>query len=260
MMPQATYSLAAIDIEHHISDGNEIHFLGLHFDLSGLSHLGITKHVVFLWVAAVFMILFFAWVARDRGLVPRRLRNMVEIFLEFLQHELIDPYMGHDGKKFLPYVATVFFFILFCNLLGLIPDSATPTGNIRVTAALAIITLVVIQGVAMSHGPLGYFHAIVPSVPWAIWPILFVVEVAGFLAKTMALSVRLFANMTAGHVVLLAILGFIFVFPNNIVAAVLAVGGAVAIYCLEVFVAFLQAYVFTFLTVVFIGGVLHPQH
>lgn len=262
--------VAGGDLVHHLTDSYELDFWFLdepiqlpHDGLFGIPWLAVTKQVVFLWIAGALMLLLFLAAARDKRLIPGRLRNAVESFLVFLRDELIIPYMGEDGLKFLPFVATVFFFILFCNLLGLVPEGATATGNINVTGAMALISLGVIQAVAARHGPVEYFKTIVPSVPLWLWPLLLVVELAGFAAKTLALTVRLFANMTAGHAVLFAILGFAVMdnFQSIIyVVGPIAVLSSVAIYFLELFVAFLQAFVFTFLTVVFIGEVLHAHH
>ncbi len=263
-------TFASGDLISHLTDSYELDFWFLdepiqlpHEGLFGIPWLGVTKQVVFLWIAGALMILLFTAAARDRRLIPGRLRNVVESILTFLRDELIIPYMGEDGLAFMPFVATVFFFILFCNLLGLIPEAATATGNISVTAALALVSFAVIQGVAARHGPIEYLKTIVPSVPLWLWPLLLVVELSGFVAKTVALTVRLFANMTAGHAVLFAILGLA-VLPafQSVVFVVgpIAVLASVGVYFLEIFVAFLQAFVFTFLTVVFIGEVLHSHH
>ncbi|MBI4617315.1 MAG: F0F1 ATP synthase subunit A [Planctomycetes bacterium] len=254
-------ALASGDILHHISDSNEIEVFRWTVHLPDGSPFYITKHVVFLWVAAALTILLCLSACRDRRLVPGRLRSFFEAILLFLRDELVTPYMGKEGAHYLPYVWTVFFFILFCNLLGIVPQAATATGNILVTGALALVSLAVIQATALlKHGPIGYFKVIVPQVPLFLWPLMLVIELAGFVAKTVALTIRLFANMVAGHVVILAILGFILLFPNNVFVALVSVAGAAAIFFLEIFVAFLQAFVFTFLTVVFIGEVLHPHH
>jgi F-type H+-transporting ATPase subunit a len=155
---------------------------------------------------------------------------------------------------------------LFCNLLGLIPGSATATANLSVTAGLAVISFFAIHVVGIRENGLGHYLAsIVPPVPLWLWPILFVVEVVGIFTKPFALAVRLWANMNGGHIIILVLLGFIFMVKNAglfIQGPVIGVSiaAATAIYFLEIFVALLQAYVFTFLTAVFIGMAAHPEH
>ena len=193
-------------------------------------------------------------------MVPRgKLTNAFEAILIFFRDEVIGDMMhGKDKKRFLPYAVTVFLFILFCNLLGLVPGSATATGNVNVTLAMALLTFGLIHGVALlKHGPLGYFKALVPEVPLLLWPLMLAIELLGTVAKTIALTIRLFANMLAGHLVLLSILSFILVFPGNY-----AVAGGSVLFCvpltlLEIFVAFLQAYIFSFLTTIFVAEVMH---
>lgn len=256
LLPLAEFD-ASYFIDHHTHDSTVINLFGLEFQ-GGF--LGITNHVVFMWVAGALMVLFFGIAARDTRPNPGRFRTMVEALIEFIKNELILPYMGEDGMWYFPFIATIFFFILFNNLLGLMPNGATSTGNLEMTAGLASISLLVILFTAGCHGVKGFFGAIVPSVPLFIWPMMLVIEVFGLIAKAAALAIRLFANMTGGHVVLFAILSFVVVFPDNPGVAFAAIAGTVGIYLLEIFVAFLQAFVFTFLTCVFVGEVLHPHH
>lgn len=220
----------------------------------------ITKHTVMVWTAAVLLLLILIPVARQKDLVPRRLRSMIEAVLIFLRDQVAVAQIGDKGIYFVPFLATLFFFILFCNLLGLIPFGATATGNISVTAALAVISFITIHvnGVA-AHGPLHYIHNMVPPVPWWLYLPMLLIELVGRIAQPITLAIRLFANMMAGHIVLLVMLGFIFIFKNLIIASI-SVGAAVAVSCLEILVAFLQAYVFTFLTAVFIGMAVHAEH
>jgi F-type H+-transporting ATPase subunit a len=158
---------------------------------------------------------------------------------------------------------TVFFFVLGMNLLGMVPGSTTATANINVTAGMATVTLsVILVGGMREQGALAFWKNLIPhGVPAGLKPLLFLIEVIGIFAKVFALTVRLFANMTAGHIVLFVLIAFIIVFKNMFYVVIPAsVVGAVAISCLEVFVAFLQAYIFTFLSTVFIGAALHPEH
>jgi F-type H+-transporting ATPase subunit a len=242
-----------IDILHHLVDSPT--FFGL-----DLSALGITKHVLMMWVASAVLIVSMNVAARQRGLVPRGFRNFVEPILLFIRDELAVPNLRGKADRYLPYLWTVFFFILFCNLLGLFPGGATATGNLSVTAGLALISFLMIHFIGIrENGLFGYLKSIVPPVPWWLWPILLVVELVGILAKPFALAVRLWANMTGGHIIILVLLGFIFLFKTWLIVPV-SIAGSVAIYFLELFVSVLQAYVFTFLTAVFMGMAAHPEH
>jgi len=267
---------AEIDIIHHIGDSHEVeipflgtlelprfapvHIGGLVIDLSP------TKHVFFMVLAAVIVTLVFVLSARSiaraqaQGRPARGFAGAMEATALYVRQEVILPTIGHHGEKFVPYLLTLFFFILGMNLLGLLPGGATATGNIAVTAALAAMAFVVIEVAGMrALGPKGYLQTIFyvpPGLPPVLRPIMLVimlpVEIIGKLAKPFALAVRLFANMTAGHVLVLALIGLTFVFQSYLVgigASILATG----VMLLELFVAFLQAYVFTLLTSVFIG-------
>jgi F-type H+-transporting ATPase subunit a len=167
--------------------------------------------------------------------------------------------MGEAGLRYLPFLWTVFFFILMCNLIGLVPGGATATANISVTAALAILSFAMTQFAGVRQNGFHYFTSLVPPVPWWLWPLMLVVELIGLVAKPFALAIRLWANMNAGHIVLLVILGLIFLFKNWAVVGI-SIFGSIALMMLELFVALLQAYVFTFLTAVFMGIALHPEH
>jgi F-type H+-transporting ATPase subunit a len=171
----------------------------------------------------------------------------------------------HGGARYAPFILTLFFFILFANLLGLIPYGSTATGNIAVTATLALITLFVIETAGMRSLGKGYIKTIVywphdmpiaMKLPMTI--IMTPIEIVGKLAKPFALAIRLFANMTAGHIVVLALIGLIFTFAGWLSAAPLLM--AVAIMMLEIFVAFLQAFIFSLLASVFIGQMVEAHH
>jgi F-type H+-transporting ATPase subunit a len=176
----------------------------------------------------------------------------------------------HDGDKFLPILWTMFFFILFCNLFGLLPWLGAPTGSFSVTLALAGVTFAttIIAGI-FKFGPIGFWKNQVPSMdlplPLAIFlkPMIFVIELVGLCIKHGILAVRLLANMVAGHLVVLAVMGLIVeaagekVFGTYGAVTLISVLGSTAFYCLELFVAFLQAYVFTFLSALFIGAATH---
>jgi len=277
---------AQIDIPHHIGDSRvvelpywkspwvyrvelprfpPIHVGGLTIDLSP------TKHVVFLILAATIVALLFVLSGRAlqrtqaAGRPPRGFAGAMEAMALFIRQEVVLPNVGPHGEHFAPYILTLFFFILTCNLLGLLPWGATATGNLAVTAALAAISFLVIEISGMrALGPRGYLKTIVyvpPGLPGgpagAILKVVLAlimtpIEIIGKLAKPFALAVRLFANMTAGHVLVLALIGLAFIFQSYLVgvgASLLATG----VMLLELFVAFLQAFVFALLTAVFIG-------
>jgi|FLOH01.1.fsa_nt_gi F-type H+-transporting ATPase subunit a len=189
-------------------------------------------------------------------------------FCMYIRDDMVYPVMGAGtGKKFLPYFLGLFFFIVFMNLVGLVPFSATPTAGIATTFGLSFITLLIMVGGGMVvQGPVNYLKHLVPEVPLWLWPLMFVVEIIGVIAKPFALMVRLFANMSGGHMVVLSFIGLIFLAAQQAgdgvgwVASPFAVGFAVFIMIIEAFVALLQAYVFTYLSILFIGGSLHPDH
>ena len=194
-------------------------------------------------------------------------KGFVEAVVIFIRDEVLEPNLGRAGRAYVGYFCTLFFFILFCNLLGLIPFGATATGNIAVTLTLALSTffLIHIAGIR-EHGFLAYARGIVPAgVPVWLWPLMYPIELIGFLTKAFALCIRLFANMIAGHIVILALLGLIFIFGavnpwvGLVVTAPVSVILALFVMCLELFVAFLQAYIFTFLTAIFVGGAVHSH-
>jgi len=236
--------------------------------------LQITRFMVMELVAAVLVIVVMVPVVRhiSRNYVSRgRFANMIEAMLLFIRDDVARPAIGgHAADQFLPYLWTVFFFVLFCNLLGMIPGAASPTGNINVTAVLALMTLATVLMAGVKElGFVGYWVGIVPhlDVPGVLkpflWGLMFFIEVAGLLIRHIVLAVRLFANMFAGHVVLAVILGFILMAYSNwwilgLVAPV-SIGGVICLSLLELFVAFLQAYIFTFLSALFIGMAVHPH-
>lgn len=265
-----------IDIIHHIGNSHELElpFIGIvqlprwePLHIGGLTiDLSPTKHLVFMLFAALIVALTFILSARAvaraqaQGKPPKGFAGSMEALALFIRQEVVLPNVGHHGEGYVPYLLTLFFFILVMNLLGLVPWGSTATGNITVTAALALVAFITIEVAGMrSLGVKGYLNTIFylpPGLPGPMKPIMLVimtpVEIIGKLSKPFALAVRLFANMTAGHVLVLALIGLAFLFQSYLVgigASVLATG----IMLLELFVAFLQAFVFTLLTAVFIG-------
>ncbi len=253
-------------IMHHITDSHtldlgftEVHLPQIH--VGGLD-LSITKHVVMMWAAAAILIVLFTLAFRGRKLIPRGISNLLEMLVVFVRDEIAIKNLGeHHGRRMAPFILTVFFFILTCNLLGLIPLGSTATGNVNVTGGMAIVSFVMIQVMGIrDNGFFKHWKNIVPhGLPWWVLPVLIPVEILGMFVKPFALCMRLFANMTAGHVAILAFLGMIFIF-KSVFASVVAVPLALGIMMLELFVALLQAYIFTFLTSLFIGFSVHPAH
>jgi F-type H+-transporting ATPase subunit a len=260
------------DVLHHVVDGREIEtpfgiiHLPQEWMVAGID-MAPTKHVVWVWISALITLVFVFLGLRSTGMVSRGLGNAVEAVVVFIRDEVAGKNIAHHSEKFTPYLCTLFFFILFCNLLGLVPYGATATGNLNVTAGLALLSLIMIQAAGVrENGVVAHLKALCPipdGVPgWLLplyVPIIIAVEVVGIFAKPIALALRLFANMTAGHVVILSLLGLIFILQTALVAPV-SVAFALFIYCLEIFVGLVQAYIFTMLTALFIGMSQHPAH
>jgi F-type H+-transporting ATPase subunit a len=244
-------------IMHHIVNAPLEHPL--------LQQWGVSKAVLMMLIASALLILMFAWAMRRTRLhgAPNGLTNALETLVVFIRDEVAVPAMGHTwGARFTPFLCTVFFFVLMCNLLGLVPGSYTATSNLNVTATLALITLALIVILALfEQGPVKYLKHMAgpPGTPVFIVPLVFVIEVLSLLVKPIALTIRLGANMTAGHIVILVMISFIFVF-QSLYISVLSVPLAVAISILELIVAFIQAYVFTLLSSIFIGMSVHSDH
>ena len=189
-------------------------------------------------------------------------------FAMYIREEMVVPVMGKkNGDSYLPYFLGIFFFILFMNLMGLVPWSATATASIYITGALAVITFasMLICGMVV-QGPIPFWKNLVPHVPAALWPLMFLVEVIGLVVKPFALMIRLFANMSGGHMVVLSFMGLIFFFGKSMgegmgyASSPVALSFAVFIMIIEVFVAMLQAYIFTQLSIMFVNASIHPEH
>jgi len=256
----------------HVLDTSHWHLLNDH---SVHLPFGLTKYKVLMVLAALLIVLIYWPIARmaQGGAPPRgRFWNCFESILTFIRDQLAKPYIGHDADRYVPFLWTMFLFILFCNLLGMFPFMGSPTASFSVTAGLALCAFFFIHGSAIaSMGVKHYFQSYLPHIEvpfgmgYVIVPMIAVIEFLGNFIKGFVLAVRLFANIFAGHVVLAFILVFIvmvkhqgpFLFWGVTAASVL---GVTALSLLELFVAFLQAYVFTFLTALFLGSALHPQH
>lgn len=214
--------------------------------------LSITKSVLIILLTAVFMLLLFTGMARSykKSAVPTGAARFLEPLVIFVRDEVAIPNIGHKYKRFMGYLLTVFFFILFLNVLGLMPFGINVTGNITMTFFLAILTYLITTFSANKD----YWKHIfwMPGVPVPMKLIMLPIELLGTITKPFALMIRLFANMTAGHIVVMSLIGLIYVF-KNVVAGVAFPFLTLVIYLLEVLVAFLQAYIFTMLSALFIG-------
>lgn len=266
----------ASDPLDHVMDNESFHFiLDWHYHLPKIGPLQLTKYMVLQLVAAVLILLIFIPVARRAkdGDPPRGVFwNLFEVLLTFIRDQIAKPYLGHDADRFVPFLWTLFLFILFNNLLGMFPFMGSPTASISVTGALALIAFLAIHGAAVyDMGPAHYLKSFVPHIHvpfgmgYALIPMIVIIEAIGHFIKAFVLAVRLFANMFAGHTVLSVILLFIVMAREapTLVSAGVTVGsvlGVTALSLLELFVAFLQAYIFTFLTTLFLGSTLHPAH
>ncbi|MBC8277801.1 MAG: F0F1 ATP synthase subunit A, partial [FCB group bacterium] len=237
-------------IMHHLLDSNELELFFMKFHLPEFHLFGIdfsiTKHVFFMWVAAALLILGFGLAFRKRKMVNTGFANFLEMLVIFVRDDIVRNSMGKkEGDKVMPWMLTVFFFVLLMNLLGMIPWGSTATGNVSVTAGLALLSFFLIQAKGMmAQGPIKYYTGLVPKgIPAFVIPIMIPVEIIGLFTKPFALCIRLFANMIAGHAVILSLLGLIFIAKVFLIP--LPIFGAVVICMLEIFVAFIQAFIFT---------------
>ena len=229
-----------------------------------LVDFSITRHLVFAVLGGLIVILIFTNLARrykagvGRTSAPRGvMQNLMETLIVFVRDEIAKPNLGDKYGRFLPYLLTAFFFILTCNLLGLVPFGATATSNLMITAVLAAITFFITQ---LSASRDHWMHILwPPGVPTFVKPILIPVEILGLFTKPFALAIRLFANLTAGHLVILSLIGLIFSFGQMFGSgwgygvAPVSIAFSLFIYLLELLVAFIQAYIFTMLSALFIG-------
>jgi F-type H+-transporting ATPase subunit a len=256
----------ALMCEVHLPEWAPVHIPGI-----GAVDLSPTKHVVMLLIAALLCcgVLITAAAAHTRHTHavgrPKGFAAGIEAMVLYLRNEVALPNLGHHGEKYVPFILTLFFFILFANLLGLIPYGSTATGNISVTLTLALITFVVVEVAGMRAQGVHYLSTIFywnKDLPMAMRIPMFLlmspIEFIGKLTKPFALTIRLFANMTAGHIIVLALIGLIFTFANIASGAPFLM--AVAIMMLELFVAFLQAFIFALLAAVFIGQIREAHH
>lgn len=223
-------------------------------------HMDITEPILLMFLAAimVFMLIFMA--GRRAKMVPGKFQNMIEMIIDFIRFGIVDDMIGKEGKPWFPFIATLFLFILFNNLLGLIPGREPITAFTGATAAWAIMVFFLYHAVGIKHhGVIGYLKGFIPSgVPIVILLIMLPIEIFSHFLRPLTLALRLFANIFAGHQILAVFAGLAISSP--LIIKVLPFGGLVAMYGFEVFVSFIQAYIFAVLTAIYINGAIHIEH
>ena len=235
-----------------------------------LGHIGgheiaLTNSAIFMAITVVGIWALLVGGSSRRALVPGRMQSIAELSYEFVANT-IQSTAGKEGMKFFPFVFTLFMFILMANMIGIVPYTFTVTSHIIITAMLAIMVFLTVIVYGFYKNGLKFFKLFVPSgIPIYILPLIVFIEVLSFLSRPISHSVRLFANMLAGHITLKVLAGFITMMIGSLgivgwLGAVLPLGMVVAITALEVLVAFLQAYVFAILTCIYLNDAIHPGH
>ncbi len=229
--------------------------------LGGLD-ISVNKAVIMMWVVVGLVAFLMIMASSSRKLVPSKLQNLAELVVEFIRNIILDT-MGHQGMKFFPLIATLFLFILFCNLLGLIPGTYTVTSQIIVTAvfAVAVYALSVVLGFVL-HGAKFLGILVPPGTPAWLLPLMIPIELVSQLARPISLAVRLFANLTAGHTILGVLFGL--AISGGLLIGWLPFAFTIAMNGLELGIAFIQAYIFTVLSCVYLGDAItlhgHSEH
>jgi len=265
-----------IDPLEHVKDSHlfEGHGGGLETLGLALGHYGISKQVVLFALAGIITTAMFLWragqVRNER--VPHGFGNFLEMAMLFVRDQMVRPFLGEHGDSYLPVIWSFFFFILISNLLGLVPffdflghGGNTPTGSLWLTGALAICSFLIYHGLGIKEqGFFPYIKNLFPHVPIFVLPILIIVELMAHIVRPCALAIRLFANMLAGHTMIATIIGFSAVWVNwlhwGVGISLISYLASVALTFLELLVAVIQAFVFAFLTTVFLAGAVHPEH
>ncbi|MGA8499771.1 MAG: F0F1 ATP synthase subunit A [Xanthobacteraceae bacterium] len=230
----------------------------------GGRQIAFTNSALFMMIIVFGVSALMIGASAPRAVVPGRLQSIAELSYEFVANTVRSS-AGTEGMKFFPFVFTLFMFVLFANLIGLIPYSFTVTSQIIITAALALTVFLVVVGYGFWRNGLHFLNLFVPKgVPKAILPAIVIIEVLSFVSRPVSHSVRLFANMLAGHITLQVFAGFIIMLAGAGIlgwfGAVLPFAMVVALTALELLVAFLQAYVFAILTCIYLNDAIHPSH
>ncbi len=223
-------------------------------NLFGLD-ISINKAVIMMWVVVGLIAFLLVKAGASRRMVPTRLQSLAELLVGFIRDIILDT-MGKDGMKFFPFIATLFVFILFCNLLGLIPGTYTVTSQLVVTAAFALFvySMSIVLGFVL-HGVKFLGILVPPGTPGWLLPLMMPIELVSQLARPLSLAVRLFANMTAGHTILAVLFGLSI--TGGLMIGWLPFAFTIAMNALEIGIAFIQAYIFTILTCVYLGDAFH---
>jgi F-type H+-transporting ATPase subunit a len=274
-----THLLAAGDPFEHTWNSWHLHLYFWDLDLRaipGFEALGISNFVVMMLSAALLLLFIGSRVGRESkravegGRMPRGFAHVMEVLVQYVRDDMMKPAMPHHYKDgfLISVFCTYFFFILFCNLLGLLPQpfGFTATGSPWVTGSLAFLGTLVLMfyfGIK-EHGLPGFLAHLAPPAPaWIRWPLLFPVEFMGLFVKPFALMIRLAANMTAGHIILAVLMGFLTTALSAVVAVLVypaSAAGFLAITVFEIVIAFIQAYIFTMLSAVFVGQLVAHEH
>ncbi|AQT69393.1 F-ATPase subunit 6 [Anaerohalosphaera lusitana] len=243
-------------------------------DLFTIGAFRFTNHMLMMTLAVIGLCIVMPLAIGRRKLVRKGFGNAIEAICLYLREEVARPFLGEKTDKYIGFIWTMFFFILTMNLFGLIPMDriiffitdkqnhygGTATGNIWITGALASISFVTFHWAGIRENGLAhYFKSFIPKVPWPLIPLMYLMETISSFVRVFALAIRLYANMLAGHI-LLGVLIFLIILFKNYLTAFPAVPAYIAFSILELFVAFLQAYIFTFLTTIFIGFAVFPEH
>lgn len=257
--------LAEINVLEEIASKELFSFFGYPF----------TNHMFMVTFTSIFLLIVIPLGSSRLKLIPKGFSNLIEAICVFIREEVARPFLKEQTDKYVPVLWTLFFFILSMNLFGLVPLDkiiwlitggirnhyvGSPTGNIWVTGALATFSFVFFHSAGiLENGVIKYFKEFCPKVPWILYPLLYPLEIVSSFVRLFSLAIRLFANILAGHILLGTILGFIFLYKNYMVASA-SIGFTVIMSFMEIFVAFLQAYIFVFLTTIFLGFAVHPEH
>lgn len=219
--------------------------------------ISFTNSALWMVIIVALATVFFLTATARAALVPGRLQSVAELSYEFVAGLLRDN-AGKEGMKYFPFIFTIFIFVLLANMLGMVPYSFTVTSHLAVTATMSMIIILGITVLGLVKHGFGFFHVFLPSgVPLWLAPLLIVIEVISYLTRPVSLAVRLFANMMAGHTTLKVFAGFVVALG---VAGVVPLLFVVALTALEVLIAFLQAYIFTILTCIYLHDAFHPHH
>jgi F-type H+-transporting ATPase subunit a len=236
--------------------------------------ISVSNHMFMIAVATMILLISLSKIIKPNTLLPKGFQNAIELICVYLRDETVRPILGKNTDKYIPFAWTMFFFILTLNLLGMIPADAivhvvsgkkyhyggSATANIFVTGALAMITFILTHAAGIKrYGILKYLAQLAPRVPWWIIWLIYPIEVMTAFIRPFTLAIRLFANVVAGHILLAALLGLMFIFKNWGVA-VGSVLGDVLMSCMELLVAFIQAFVFTLLSILYISLAIEAEH